>query len=111
MGSLSLPLASDSQGEILLYEDQTLDADLRTVVRGGLAEQLAPLAHTTKMPCPAWDISAFRCRIGSVLAQQEGTTCSRCYSRKGRFWNLNRRIPDFTAPRSVMFKLRGLLPG
>jgi hypothetical protein len=51
-----------------------------------LAEQITGgLSMTTKMPCPSWSISAFRCRVGSVLAEQEGTTCSGCYARKGRY--------------------------
>src|SRR5262249_7071424 len=38
-----------------------------------------------KMPCPSWGISAARCRIGSVLAGQEGTVCHDCYARKRNY--------------------------
>lgn len=82
---LSLPLSGQEQPEVPLYDPADLDADMKTVARKGLAEQLAPLALTTKMPCPAWGISAFRCRIGNVLADVEGSTCEKCYARKGRF--------------------------
>lgn len=37
------------------------------------------------MPCPAWGISATRCRVGRVLAARPGTVCSHCYALKGRY--------------------------
>jgi Gene product 88 len=63
-----------------------MDEDLKAVSRNKLAEQITGgLSVTSKMPCPSWSISAYRCRLGSVLAQKEGTTCSKCYARKGRY--------------------------
>jgi hypothetical protein len=32
-------------------------------------------SYPSTMPCLAWGIPARRCRIGSVLAQKEGTVC------------------------------------
>lgn len=80
--SRSLPVVG--LPEVPLYTGD-LNADLSTVARRGLAEQLTPISITTKMPCPAWGISAYRCRLGSILAEQHGTVCASCYSRKGRF--------------------------
>jgi len=54
-----------------------------------IAERIGPLSHTSKMPCPSWGISAHRCLLGSQLAQIEGSICSHCYVKKGRY-NFNR---------------------
>jgi hypothetical protein len=63
-----------------------LEADLAVVSRNRLAEQITGgLSFTVKMPCPSWGISATRCKVGSVLAAKEGTTCADCYARKGRY--------------------------
>lgn len=63
-----------------------MDADLRAVSRGRLAERITGgLSLTTKMPCPSWGISATRCRIGQALARREGTVCSGCYALRGRY--------------------------
>ncbi len=43
------------------------------------------LSYPAKMDCPSWGIPATRCRVGSLLASQEGTTCSGCYALKGTF--------------------------
>src|SRR5207253_2204665 len=78
---LPLPTA----GDIPLYASD-LEEDLTTVSRNRLAETITGgLSMISKMPCPSWGISAFRCRVGSVLARTEGTTCSTCYARKGRY--------------------------
>ena len=37
------------------------------------------------MPCPAWGISAARCQLGKLLAQNENTVCGSCYALKGRY--------------------------
>jgi len=42
-----------------------------------------PLGHPSKMPCPAWGISARACRRGSRLAEKPGTVCAACYARRG----------------------------
>lgn len=72
--------------EIPLYAGN-MEADLPTVGRNHLAEQITGgLSITEKMPCPSWGISAFRCRLGSLLASKDGTVCSNCYARKGRYF-------------------------
>ncbi len=43
------------------------------------------LSKPSKMPCAGWSISASECRIGSILRGIEGSTCSGCYARKGRY--------------------------
>lgn len=78
----SLPLA----GEILLYDDRRLAEDLQIVSRNRLAEKITGgLSWPSKMPGPAWGISATRCKVGSVLAEKPGTTCSECYVTGGRY--------------------------
>ena len=81
LSAVSLPLVEG----ILLYRGD-LEADLKIVSRHHLAEQITGgLSWPSKMPCPAWGIPATRCRNGSVLAGQEGTTCSACYAMRGRY--------------------------
>ena len=46
------------------------------------------LSHESKMPGPAWGIPASSCHRGKHLAQQEGTTCSKCYALKN-FYNMS----------------------
>src|SRR5207253_1715041 len=61
-------------------------ADLQVVSRNHLAERITGgLSQTSKLPCPSWGISATRCKVGSVLAAERGTVCSRCYALKNRF--------------------------
>lgn len=88
----SLPLTS----EIPLYEGN-LDEDLLTVSRNREADRITGgLSITTKMPCPSWGIPASRCKIGSVLAQKEGTVCSECYALGGRyrFTNVQNKLEE-----------------
>jgi hypothetical protein len=61
-----------------------LDDDLKTVSRN--REQITGgMSFTQKMPCPSIGICAYRCNLGAVLAAKEGTTCSECYARSGRY--------------------------
>jgi hypothetical protein len=84
LSRLSLPLAGEER-EIPLYQSD-IEKDLQLVSRNKLAEKITGgLSWPSKMPCPAIGISAYRCKIGSVLAEKEGTTCSECYSRKGHY--------------------------
>jgi len=46
-----------------------------------------PLGRPSKMPCPAWGISARECRRGSRLAEKPGTVCSACYAGRGHYLN------------------------
>lgn len=43
------------------------------------------LSQPSKMPGWAWNIPASRCILGAKLAQIEGSTCSSCYAKKGRY--------------------------
>lgn len=71
--------------EVPLYTG-CLEEDLQIVSRNQRAEEITGgLSITEKMPCPSWGISAVRCRLGAVLAQQEGTPCGSCYALKGRY--------------------------
>ncbi len=84
---LSLPLSSGENADdpVPLY-DGDMARDLQIVSRSRLAEKITGgLSITTKMPCPSWGISATRCRIGSLLAQQPNTVCSQCYALRGRY--------------------------
>ena len=50
-----------------------------------LAESICgKLSHTTKMPCASYSLPVARCVAGSVLAQVEGSVCSKCYAKRGR---------------------------
>lgn len=63
-----------------------LDRDLGIVAKQRLAEQITGgLSNPSKMPELAWGLSAARCKLGNVLAQEEGTVCHACYARKGRY--------------------------
>src|SRR5947207_15588532 len=86
----ALPLANERPeethtGDVPLYQGD-LEADLRIGSRNRLAETITGgLSFTSKMPCPSWGIPATRCKIGSVLAQRDGSVCSRCYAMRGRY--------------------------
>jgi len=43
------------------------------------------LSNPSKMPCFGTSIPARACRLGALLAQQKGTTCSGCYALKGMY--------------------------
>lgn len=82
---LELPTAGDDPPEVPLYTGD-IDADAWALMRGKLAEEITGgLSYPSKMDCPAWGISATRCRVGAVLAQQANTVCRSCYALKGTF--------------------------
>lgn len=59
---------------------------MKLVSRNRLAEKVTGgLSITQKMPCPSWGIPALRCKLGSILAQRDGTVCRSCYALKGRY--------------------------
>lgn len=66
------------------------------------------LSAPSKMPGRAFNISAFACKRGSVLAEIEGSVCSSCYARKGRYlFNhvknaQKKRLMNFDHPQFVM---------
>ena len=85
MPRLTLPLAGPAEPEIPLYTGD-IERDAWELMCGKLAEEITGgLAYPSKMDCPAWGISATRCRIGSILAKQENTVCRSCYAMKGTF--------------------------
>ena len=43
------------------------------------------LSMPGKMPCFSINLPATECKVGSILAQQAGTTCEGCYALKGRY--------------------------
>lgn len=45
------------------------------------------LSRPSKMPCPAWGISAEVCRRGRELAEKAGTVCAACYALRGHYLN------------------------
>src|SRR4051794_4047939 len=83
---LSLPmLPAQDDIEIPLYRG-SIEEDLLVVSRDRLAERITGgLSWPSKMPCPAWGIPATRCRVGSLLAKQEGTVCHSCYALRNRY--------------------------
>lgn len=63
-----------------------IEEDVRRMNKQKAEELSGGLAHPGKMgDVPAWGISATRCRIGSILAQQPGSVCEGCYALKGTF--------------------------
>jgi hypothetical protein len=83
---LSLPIVrSPEERDVPLYAGN-IEEDLQRVSRAGLAERVTGgLSWPSKMPCPAWGISATRCRVGAALAQSPGTVCHQCYALGGRY--------------------------
>lgn len=43
------------------------------------------LRANKKMPCKTFNLSAWHCKTGGLLADQEGTICSTCYARNGHY--------------------------
>lgn len=43
------------------------------------------LANPRKMPCKAWGIPASMCKLGTLLANVQGSVCSQCYATRGRY--------------------------
>jgi hypothetical protein len=81
LSRISLPTVAG----VPLYRGD-VGVDLHTVGRHRLAEAITGgLSWPGKMPCPAWGISAARCKRGAALAQEEGTACSACYALRGRY--------------------------
>lgn len=85
MARFALPFTGAPDPEIPLYAGD-IEADAWALLRGGRAEGITGgLSYPSKMDCPAWGISATRCRIGSALARRENTVCAACYAMKGTF--------------------------
>lgn len=48
-------------------------------------EYVGGFSSPSKMPCYGYSIPAKYCKVGSILRKVEGTSCSKCYARKGRY--------------------------
>ena len=82
--SRTIALTVLADGEVPLYTGD-IESDIRTMNHRRAEEVGGKLSFPGKMDCPSWGIPARRCRIGSILAQREGTTCNDCYALKGTF--------------------------
>lgn len=81
LSRISLPLVAGTP----LYRGD-VNEDILLVGRRGLAEEITGgLSHPSRMPCPAWGLSAERCRTGSKLAEVGGSTCESCYATRGHY--------------------------
>ena len=80
--TVGLPVLSAP--DVPLYTGD-IEADIRAMNRRRAEEIGGKLSFPSKMDCPSWGIPARRCRLGSILAKQEGTTCHDCYALKGTF--------------------------
>ena len=43
------------------------------------------LSYTKKMPGASYGLPASACLVGGILAMMPGTTCSKCYAKKGHY--------------------------
>ena len=59
------------------------------------------LSHTSKMPCPSYNLPANECQVGSTLVGLEGAVCFGCYALKGRY-------PIPTVQRALYRRLKSL---
>ena len=50
-----------------------------------LEKKIGTLSNPKKMPSYAWGISAKQCITGSILADEEGTICNKCYALGGHY--------------------------
>ena len=48
-----------------------------------IEKKIGTLSNPSKMPSYAWGIPIQYCKTGSILAEQEGTICNKCYAGKG----------------------------
>lgn len=61
--------------------------------------EVGGLSSPSKLPCKSWSTPAYRCIVGSLLAKQPGTICSKCYARKGMYM-----FPNVVAAMERRFK-------
>lgn len=57
----------------------------KTFIRDYARHNVGGLSETTKMPCFSWSISTSLCNMGSLLADIDGSVCSKCYASKGNY--------------------------
>lgn len=91
LSRLTLPLAGATSPEVPLYlgDRPQLLEDVWELMRGRAVEAVFPISYPSKMDCPAWGISAARCRVGTRLREVLGSTCRGCYAMKGTFRTAN----------------------
>lgn len=88
----SLPLAGEPEIPMDTGDNAQLKADASRLSQGRMWEKvIGGFSRPGKMPSLAWGISAVRCRVGSVLHEQDQgkaekkTVCGNCYARKGTY--------------------------
>lgn len=62
-----------------------LEHSCKTQLLDQITQRIGSLSKPGKMPGYAWSIPADYCITGSKLAKIEGTPCSVCYAKKGRY--------------------------
>jgi hypothetical protein len=60
------------------------------------------LSDTSKMPCLSFDVTALACKVGSKLAQVEGSVCFKCYALGGFY-----RMPNVASANEKRLSLMG----
>jgi hypothetical protein len=50
-----------------------------------IKETIGSLSAPSKMPCSGYSIPAKECKVGSLLREIKGSTCSGCYALEGRY--------------------------
>jgi hypothetical protein len=90
---VEIPLATESSVAALIPLFNSLPVSYALAVVGGLSSP-------SKMPSYGYSTSAFRCKVGSVLAKVEGSTCNKCYARKGNYT----RFPKIQLALEVRYK-------
>lgn len=70
--------SQEGDQKLVELENRPLTVKEAKEITGGLSEP-------SKMPGRAYNLPAQSCRVGSILRKRAGSTCSRCYARKGRY--------------------------
>ena len=90
---VAIPLATESSVAALITHFNALPVTYALAVVGGLSSP-------SKMPSYGYSTSAFRCKVGSVLAKVKGSACNGCYARKNNYI----RFPKIQAALEVRYK-------
>lgn len=72
-----------------VFPERTASRSARRILTVPEAEAIigGSLSHPSKMPCPAWGISARTCHRGKELAEKPVTVCAACYALRGHYVN------------------------
>lgn len=60
-------------------------AKQETILNREAWARVGGLSDPSKMPCFGYSIPASTCKLGSILAKVNGTTCNGCYALKGMY--------------------------